>query len=484
MFDIRLKTLTLQKTKSQDQAYRPIEAVTTRVSANLIGNIVETNQSNGTSVASMSHLAPEVLRLSNPDTVSVIQNGWGTERYKFVLICLIRSGASGVIEQYKVQGYTDIAESNRGGINPDTIFYINAVSSTSSKHQKHNPLVKSRQVITGVDSNVPFNIAVQRPYDVIRRDSDEYNSAADPFMGDYGYTNVKNNVNVVSATKPELSDVDNQSPTSYLAKIFGTLQEAASVNSMNLANEDNRMCDASELIHNDTLSTDNFVMALNQKCEGLLSSNAFRASWLNSIDPTFLKDNSRCRIINNYTIGESEYMNSTTADSYAATAIHNYTMSIMKRFNLGSIDFVLSNASGEYSVTIKSAMSDTIDDNNFVKRMANAFVMQFKTEAMNYITNNNVVKMSATVSAQVSSKTTINITLDGVNYTPYEFQSYADSLFSPVVSPVNPNSTEDNTIVGSPIVSIIRDAYSAMDVSLGKIEANNVSSYIKNSWNG
>jgi len=438
----KIVKIELVETKSyKDMWLRPYEVQVNHDNLNKVRNVVETVVSNNISNVN------NIENLLNRDNTSVIIpsatvfdkagviNGWGTKRFKVVIVLENRLPNSNVTTINLINGYTDyLGMTINKTIDEDSMqIYINSVKVLRRVVNQGSVSVTNIATFNVATDDFSNNIVntniLARPDDLVAKHSmlkeTTNNTSFVSNLSSLSYVNLVNKsvLNPIGHLATTISD-------SVDAKLISQQQEYGYEHGLDL--QDNIVGS----LLSTTPSNIDFYKLLYQ-IKGV-DAKTFTLRDLELIDPhcAQLPRN----VFNMDNIGGSmppEMLTTDTADTYdnsyetrIRVLIHEYTDKIMNDNNLNTITFDINNINGNVDMLILNSTSIIPDLD--LQHAEGVFKTMFIQQAWPSISNNNYSMVKITVSHMVTD-VTIALALDGRPNVIYRDPIFADSKYMPLI---------------------------------------------------
>jgi len=431
------------------------DIVTRSVQLNSVGNI---GQEVSNSISNILTPSSMVIGAAN-----IAGEGWGSKRFKFVMLIEESSNTSNSVIINYVQGYTDqLGISYKDTLDPNMRFFVNTVNvlrktfdrntggfsivpvkSYNSVHDELNMLdyADTRFVPNSGPSYTPDHEALKlaRPEDILVNASTL--SAADSDTMIFSSVGTVNNFNIV--------DNEDILPTQHLSK---TISSAVS-NSMN----DSAFTDDVDMYGN--LQNSNVINAM---LGDTLSCSAEQITIFKMILRTTgsLRPNMSLSEINDmfapapvvpdvmlgndvairtggtttpYELSGTETENTYGADieTRKSVLVHEAVITTLNDSLLSHIVFEIDNMTGQPLCNILHAGSE-IEGLNTIA-YSNKFTSMFMSRIWNSLSENNMIQVKILVSSLLVSDTTISISIDGRPPVVYRYPTFANSKYLPII---------------------------------------------------
>lgn len=409
---------------------------------NNIYQLYDQNKSGKISAIDVSKVVPNVMKINDaPDRNVNIINGWGTERYRFLLVCVSQM-SNGSIFRSHIQGYSDYAEKSFSNqIDPKITLFFNSMINTVTTR---DPV--SGMGVTRVHS--AFNIiydtlldsyAYQEDNNVLRllRPQDVINEMQ--IFNTYGAGEQVLNMTSRRGTIPSASKGANRIGASHLADTLNAFNTAKLVSGIGY-DDDDIFTNAQASVSEFNLNNIPLIMTLSNELRVMTPGSASLEK-LERISPnlnerTFLSQPSEVPFSDTALFtNDTEDLSQITIEASIASMVADMATGMMMDNLLTSITFSMTNMNfgselGEIVMDFNSVIPD-IDKTAYIQR----FMASFKNIAMPQITQNNLIGVEITATIDIMSSARVQVLVSGNNIPiVYNIPLYADSLFTSVVS--------------------------------------------------
>lgn len=387
---------------------------------------------------------PEVVDL-NPLVVgeSFIPNGWETERMMFLLECEHQINGLTVVSY--IQGFTEFHDpSYRDSIDENMLFYINSISQIT---KSYNPVTGQLNInpynmfniIRDISGKVTYevernNLKTIRPNDILSGlylDM-KYNTEGERI------TNINNEISPLNVFSSKRT---NNNPMEYISSTLNHYREAKinsgtswSTTALNVVSDSIRFSKEYELTEHP------FLMAI-KDLTGILVPTEFTLNTLMSLDEHIV---SKIKKFNRdilpsqrdlSTILDSDITQDTlqpTMENLKANFLATTIPSLMIECLIYQCDISISNTTNEPVVYITNPMSliGDIDMITFIEKLQ----IKIKNIILPKLTEKNQLHVEAFIHANIIGDISISLGLNGIPPTLYRFPTFADSLYSPVIT--------------------------------------------------
>lgn len=403
----------------------------------------------------VSGIASDIIQPSAIGYGTIINNDWVSNK-KYIFLLKIKSiDATGVEINSYIQGYTDYdGITNSGHIDTNLNHYINIVIETSIM-TVNTPLGVIRKEKLYKIYNVFFNggyeeVYTQRPSDVLENIniSNLSNFIRDPGM------NIKYMGNYINSidTKAISSSVNNNITTEYLSNIInaGILSQKDKdvfINSYEITGENSPSVIAPE----PNIYDNRFLKFISRMAGFKTVREVFKFQVLMNIDPTIYNRFKVINITKNYidpTISNTpevgDYWNGQDPVTIKAYSLIENSVSMVTKYGFNKMFFIASNMSnpiGNVDVVITNFNSFINLDEQEFNYLLELFKEKFVTEIFLNETNAGIIPMHMECYIDLLGTSKINLSFAGYPQNWYTIPTFANSIFSPVVT-IDKNSMD------------------------------------------
>jgi len=419
---------------------------------------------NGTiSDALIAKSLPNIMSISaQPLGITQIANGWGTQRLRFIME--VESNVSGMNMVNYIQGYSEYHDpSISGHIDPQMKFFINSIATVIR-------MVDPVNGMTIVKPHSNFNVIADH------FSGTQYQEVTDPTLKLIRPTDVMSNISNIQmfggsvgnihnytdnvAGNVSVSDRANNNPIKHFTKTVNSY-----INSKNMSDvshdPNDIMATASNNVSETNILTIPFIGALHG-LTGVPSPSAFTMDHISALDPAIQEKTIMIDNANEVTPSVTTMLDtSNTEDLYkpniesviSSTIAHSVSGMLIDNL-LSMVDFSTTNLGGENMTTISNARSfiEGIDITSYVNKV----VTNLNFILMPEISQNGLIGIEMFVHSDVLGETTVSISVNAQPHTVYRYPTFADSLYSPVIS------DEANKIMFADDMSSVLDTTYAM----------------------
>ena len=466
-----IQQLIVAPARSYGYQQQVIRSFTTNLNVGDIDRIVEDISRNNGTLTNVNQSTNNVMKMGAlPVGNANIDNGWAAPRYTFKMIVRCQPtettvyGSTSDIYDLIVTGYSDasgefIVRDITGSTYPNEnlVFNINSIQKISI-NANANTITNIQNVGVGsVNSfqNDSCNVCV-RPSDIT---SGITGSLVDKDFGGFVYS-----VNTRASQEPMAFERKDAIGKQYVNKILnavvnGVADANSSYNAYNnLFNSgaDQAIIEATSRLRNNILSTDLFIQALQEVNLNPLKES-FTIKQLKSIDRTFTSD----RIVYANVIEDNrfatdgilnsqytEHMLGANRETTLVTELHNMLTNLMTEKFVVSMVIRLSNnykplESGfgmalqpEYFVdgnSVRWSYAVAQNDPNAPMLLSRALDNAVKILIDPLLSSNGNTKYDVVANIDLTTDTSISISLDGKEPILYRFPTFGDTCFTPMV---------------------------------------------------
>lgn len=400
----------------------------------------------------VSSLIPEITTISTlPTGQAGIVNGWDTERFRFIMVVEANT-MNGTKRISFIQGFTEFSDATASGlIDPNMVFYINSVTNVQQTIDTVNNRILSVptstfNVITDMFGNAryqqvdPYSLPkLVRPRDIVENTMSL--SSHDTQAG-----RIVNASGTLGQNKPIASNRVNNDPLQYFSKLYNSFVQGKNAtlgSAADIVEVLENTCDIHEILE-PSISAQPFFDAIH-KITGEIVPSSFTMNILLALDPNvtnlppqiFYRDNNG---INMGPQNLPDLMDSSdtadtlnpTAENLKAVTICNSLNGMMLECLITRLSVSMTNSFGENAVIIS-------DVNSFIPNVdlimwTNKLRDRIENILFPNITDNGLTRVDVHAMTDVMKETTISISINGGPQYLYRFPTFADSLYTPVVT--------------------------------------------------
>lgn len=439
----QVKQMIMQETGSyNDLGYRPYTSSLQDNTLSVMQQI--TGGGDNVTAEALMGVAGQILRpAAAPVGVALIQNGWATRRFRFLLRVELQNRFSAAGSQEAViSGYTDYtgASATSLAIDENMRLYFNNIVLLNATNgfdptigqTQFIRMIDNAQIIAGEHTPVVVNNQLQSVGAVSMRPEDVYQEMRSTF---YTGARVINDSATFSAGI-KASNRANNDPARYLSKILSAHNTVLGSQNEDKYHENLRQ--AQGMVRENPLSNNMFIHNLQRETEIMrtgsvtwgellqLNEHLDRVTRINFL-------NSEAYAMSNY-VQNSDRMMGASPEQVTATMIANAIPGIMMGCMMVSCAFVATNRSLTGDVKVEMA-----GVGSFVDGMdLSGEIQRFKHETALFIDRELTMGRSRlidlTVRANAIGDTSVTISIDGYPATTYVIPSFSDAVIAPVVT--------------------------------------------------
>jgi len=461
---IRIVKLLMVPTRRHymDVFKRPFELNATHENVRRLGNMLDQyigsyGKVNETGIANMT---PDMFRISHmAGGKAEIVNGWGTQRLRFILITSSPAADGHNEELSCFQGYTEYYDPTLSGdIDYNMKFHINTITNMLKMidpHTKqyrvyvrgtHNLLLNN---INPYDQGVNYHTdKLIRPQDIISNLA--LRESVGPMTNSAGFVNTSDNLdNIV-----KVSSRANSNPLRHFAKTINAYTTGRATVTQQFGNTEDTLNSALNTV-TETNPLHNDLIERLRTMTGVLVPTTFSINELLMIDPN--TENNSLLITQDQLVYNQNHFTGTNVldtdntsatfganqEAVIAASIQSSISGLMVENMLSKLTFKSTNmVSGGGVITTPidaGSFIDGLDPQPLVAKTLAAFDSTIMPE----VTHGNMIPIEVTVSADILGDTTIAILVGGSSPEVYRYPTFADSLFTPVIT----NQNTSNMII-------------------------------------
>lgn len=435
---MRIARFIIQETGTYNMQYRrPFEAEMTPEDRNMILETID--RAKVITPLTMAGVASSVLMPgATPESKIMIPNGWNTRRLRFFMEIVTEDRTGLMHTSEYIVGYTDHCGMLNGFLDPNLVFYINAVNITRSQTretplgtQVHHNLLDASHVLVNNDYQGIYHqnqVYAMRPEDVYDHiDHKELADGLDGFAVD-GRTKLTGN-----ATK---SQRQNGIASAYMADLLNSYLQV----SRDASQVDQRtmLQNARMTVESATVSADPFMSYIRGKY-GMTGGDHFTYRDLLDLDPNV----DQIRHVAPVDVMQRGMMHSTgqTADwgssdltTQAATVLSQSVPGYMLQFGINKIRLFSTNMDIGLNVSTKIGGALSFNSGEDLSRNIQAFTFRLENELLKNISMSNAISFTLELVCDLLGETWITLSLNGDAPTCYVAPSFCDALMAPVVT--------------------------------------------------
>ena len=454
--NLRVNRLTIQETGTYNQQYlRPWQTCVDYQVQNAVSQLVGGMQSNHLRPEAVSPLANAFLqKQASPQGTINVPNGWNERRIRFMLEVQYEFQVGGTNKTYFL-GYTDHpGVSMQGSVDPRMVFYVNSYvctrvleSLTPMGMMTMESAYDSKQILHGAtDRSIsnPSSTFGMRPQDLYRyfnNDLELLNIGA----GMEGAKMFDTRVNI--SPNGSLADRRNNIPSHYSCNVFNNLLSVS--DRLNMG--ENQPAMINNVIRGMECNTDSLTQqplfaALTNCRDNFRVGASFTFTELERVDPNlhnvtnYIVMDSHGRAGIHHAGQTSGWQGTDIVTRAAATLAHSVPALMMENM---ITRIVMKSSNYEIGGRMTTQI---IHGNGFsncdMRANYDSFRNNFEALVLSQLTYNNSLTYALEMNVDLLGESWIKITIDNSPVVDYVTPSFADSLFSPLVSD-NANSVAE-----------------------------------------
>lgn len=400
------------------------------------------HQNNTINEVMIASALPGIVGLDpNTEGVATIPNGWRTERLRFILE--IESELNGVLLSSYFQGYTEHSDMTNSGLHdPNMPFYINSVTNVT---KTLDPVTKQLIVRPTSVYNVITDQFGGKKFSEIFENGDEHrlirpldivnNMDVSSMYGD-----VTENINSLVGGlthKIQTSKRGNNNGVSYFTNTVNAFIEGKSMSSLSSDSGDVLKI-SSTMLSESSLNSLEFIHRLHN-LTGEVTPTTFTLGMIEILFPNssnlIFRTQGDTLITANpiYDSNETEELYKANIETMIATNIVHSINGIMSDNLLSVISLTASNTTGVDFVEVIAPPQSIITGLD-TTRYENTLKAKVKHVLMPEITRNGLLVVTFTILSDLLGDTLVTVSVNGGPMVPYRLPTFADSLYSPVVT--------------------------------------------------
>lgn len=438
---VQIIKFVLQETGTYNQQWR--RSFESNLTHQIQNNILENcDQAGRITPGLLTGIANQFIKPSaTPERPIIIANGWDARRFRFFMEVHSKSHMGTVLIQY-VTGYTDYAGGSvTGALDPNMVFYINAVNTTKSSTRTTPTGTQTVQSI--IDSS---HLLYQQEYSGIyggnithkMRPEDVFvgmqNSDLQSAANDVGMNNDFMDTRTHLTTKPVKASRRHASSPVYVAGILDSYVQTKRADVGGISNIE-LFDTAGQHMAASRVNEDPFVKKL---MDSTGKGGTFTYSELLRIDPTI--DNRK--IISPLTpalratlhqAGQTQNWQSSDYETQFATTLSQAVPGYMLDNNFQSIRFRATNDGAQgiiVHIVDYGSLMQGIDISPFLA----SFTFTVQKTLLQDLTFNNQINFTLEMSCNLIGDTRIELSINGGPVTPYASPCFCDHLNSPLLT--------------------------------------------------
>lgn len=451
MSNIHVNQFLLFETGTYDPQYR--RSLVTSTQADKLARLQEATQF-GT-LLTPTALAPIASEIIMPNTRVepggvFIPGGWNNKRYHFIMEIIANSvGGTGGRYRKIISGYTNGADLSYGGLlPPDMQLYINGHLTmrdikVPGPHgvQYQSTIIGNDQILLGHYDNPHSsrNDFTLRPYDVLLRlGSNKMLSEEDDHMG--GTVNF--NLAGTFAQGIKNSSRKNSAPGTYMSKLLTACKDSRDSSDNMFLDEQAATMDVAAGALSENLLSNDLTFSMFNKLTDFANTGFITLGQLERMCPgveSNAKVHKRSAISNlrpSQSAGVSASMVEETPEAIIATQLTNALPGILLDNALNKVSLVITNMNVDGSCTVmpmEHTLGSVISGIDLIQ-MFEKVRYRIITQLMPGITQNNVIGVYIIVECDTLADTFVKVSIEGKPYEEFISPTFADSLFSPIIT--------------------------------------------------
>jgi hypothetical protein len=455
--------------EQQTMGFRPyISNVTNSDVLNIIPEFVKNNRPGaGFRSESMNSIVNDIITLS-PNSLGAIPivNGWGIKRYSVTIMAEIEK-SNGSIQRALVEGFTDTPDlSTATGaihVSKEMVIYVNNVTNFS---QRQNLNTNSIAMIPYENYNVinkdPFasgaptrTFVTQRPYDIA-------NGSVNGLLAGNASQLILDSRSTI-ATDPKVSNLNNNNPATYVAKILNEGITAVENSNTDSIFNTTAIRNMSDQLQEPMLPKNSFLVQLGKVVNGTSAAvSSFTWRDLLQLDPGL--ENPHCPYLNVFTNNQRagwlpqtglncDDVSGSGHEQQFAALIANGIADIMGRCKAVAVTLLASNHSGVDEVNVTSLQCY---DQNEIPLMKAQFEQMMLANIIQMYNYSMQFPYNIGASSYLWGETFVKINL-GYGQRDFLFPNFANSMYSPVLT----NNKADSGQIGQHLMTIAHNVNNA-----------------------
>jgi hypothetical protein len=426
----------------EDQFRRPYHtSLDARTQRDLLEAVDGKNKITAAAIASVAN--DFIKPSAQPESQIGIANGWDTKRLRYFLEIQSLDFIGNTTHIYVV-GYTDYTGLSLSlSIDPNMVFFINAVNitrtsrvSTPLGNQIHHNLIDASHVLVndkydGIGPNYGSNKAFGlRPEDIFNRQS---NSDLREGLEDTDFLTDTRLSLTSNAIKSKRSNSIVPVYTSQLLDSF--IQTRTSEHYSDMATIRSTAADTVASLSTSKDPFMSFIASRNQ----FSASNRFTFADLQAFDPNVIHVTTVVPVNSHYSSnlhqrGMTASWGGGDYNTQFATMISQSVPSYMLGFTINKIHLFSTNMDIGGGITTKIANVKSFNENIDITANIQAFIFKLETELLKGLSYNNQLSFQLEMVCDLLGETWIKISINGEPQIDYVCPSFCDSLFVPVVT--------------------------------------------------
>ena len=409
-----------------------------------------TNDGTNITYHQIAQVAPDIIRPSAEASSAInIVNGWGEERYRFVLHTVEKELGGSTEECYYI-GYTDRARdsvSMGGHIDPTLQFHVTSSQRFTTRRVMsniggpHHSLANdtATQFLYGSGSISSLGNSYEsyhclRPYEVFRNQT-MANHWRNMGIMDSNTIDTTGSLSVHGAKSQRRNNVSG----SYLYDFLKAFKSGVDVSRERGEGYDIGTIseEASGVSMENDIYSDQFLSQITLYAQNAIIRGQFSFTDLNKLCPyidqvTTVVKHSPFELSEGWSSANTCHWHGSDNATIAATMIVNALPTIMLETLVSMTRFTITNMTADGSIAYAheklKMMNDSLDI-GLAERMMQRLIL----EVINHISQQGLIPFNILIESSIYGDTLVNISLNGQPHVPYVMPSFADNMASPVI---------------------------------------------------
>lgn len=419
-----------------NQYLRPYQAHVDRESLNHMKNYLD-NPGNVTPIGLSSLPTPFITPSATPGAKVDIINGWNEKRFRFMMEVVFDNDFQKRSEI--ICGFTDYPGISHGNhLDPNMVFYINSivpmrhniVSYAHGNMEMSIPYSPAQMISKENYSNLSGNMYNMTPVSLINRlttDAWQFSGEVHDLSSDVSY--------------PSLSLRNYTNPGRYASKILNSFKDYGVNTNMGVERDSEANVLSTirgELLESSPSTNQNTFINLIRNITQNGLGTAFTFGDLMRIDSRVTQDDVTKVFLKQPTINafDTEHLAGARIETQTAITISNVLPTIMMDYGIVSLSFTSTNNTiGVQRITTITNIHTMSGSQNDLSPYIQTIVNRIDQEIMSAISQQNMINYDIEVQCDLIGDTILFVTMGGSNIKyPYVVPTFADSLFSPVLT--------------------------------------------------
>ena len=485
MNSIVFDSLKLGSTFTNDHYHRGYEGTVT--SPDNLQVLQSGDMSNNTSVDVMAALAPMVLQLAPPKATISIPNGWGTERFGFVLTLTATKNTAVRVctTRYVITGWTDMLQMGLSNtqIDPTTIFNISNVTSEELAAEGVNGA--SWECLASYGRYDDLNVINNSPTMAFKAKADTVGSVNN------GSTPA-HLANVIIPSEKSPTQLRNRTPMGYISEMVNGVSKVRQDSVVDHFGGYDFGGEPSAAYTTAVANPSADIIAeLNRLSNFMITNYSFPVSMLYALDPGLLS--SRTDYVLDYQTTPSEYLDNSGLPCQMATSMFDHVTSIAAGVGLVQVDFFTTNmitAQQQMEIgnfephQLRTIVGSSIctNPNAIAGHVEQLFTYSLSAQGGPFLTRNGDIRFEMNVSYEMFSECKIQIRLEGEREpTLFSFGAFASNVNSPLMTVAPSSADHSNPLAPSTdsLVGLITPIKTALENRLVTTASLNTNQQIR-----